>query len=212
MLSASKPVFNCSEENFQIGKYDFTISFANDLTEVLDHYVKVSPSDEDSIPYYSCVWDSALALAEYIVANEKLFVGNKVLELGCGLGLPSLCAARCKANVLATDYHPDNKEFFLKNVELNKLHTIEYSVLDWRNPAELGKFDFILGSDLIYERKMIPHLLECIKKYLAENGSFIYADPGRAALQEFTTELEKNNFKWKLKAVKDIYIIISSKN
>ncbi len=199
-------LFPCSEENITVGEFCFTLCMIRSLDEALDHYVKVSPSDTDRIPYFTRLWESAEALAGYILEHRELFSGKRVLELGCGLGLPSLCAARCGALVTASDFHPDNRAFFMRNARLNALVDISYHAMDWRQPDLSGKFDILLGSDLIYEKEMVSPLVNCVKRYLAPGGTFLYADPGRSTLQNFTSAMEETGLTWELIPVENIYL------
>src|SRR5688572_26276189 len=54
-------------------------------------------------PYWSQVWPSAIALSEFIVSNQQLVHNKNILELGAGLGLPSLVASKYAASVLCSD-------------------------------------------------------------------------------------------------------------
>ena len=62
----------------------------------------VAFDEDERIPYWADVWESAIVLAEEIAAVDG--TGQTLLELGCGLGLPSLAAARAGFGVTATDY------------------------------------------------------------------------------------------------------------
>jgi hypothetical protein len=53
-----------------------------------------------------------------------------VLELGCGLGLPSIVAARAGARVLATDGSPDAVAFAAHSLALDELDG-EVARVDW---------------------------------------------------------------------------------
>lgn len=207
----AQPIFAHEEETLLLAGHSFRLCKLQDLDTILEHYVRQSAKTE-RIPYYTQLWDSALALGKYVLLNQELFVGKRVLELGCGLGLPSLCAAKAGAQVLATDFHPDNRGFFMKNVALNGLQNIVYCELDWRQPGLSDQFDCILGSDLIYEREMLPALLHCVKHFMGPQASFIYADPGRAALQEFSSSLEKLGMQGELLAIDEIYLQIWSRH
>ncbi|NBW96155.1 MAG: hypothetical protein EBR28_05355, partial [Planctomycetia bacterium] len=57
---------------------------------------------DERIPYWADVWESAIVLAEELAACDGR--GLSLLELGCGLGLPTLVAARARFSVTATDY------------------------------------------------------------------------------------------------------------
>jgi predicted nicotinamide N-methyase len=56
---------------------------------------------EEFLPYWAELWSSGVALA-HDVAGRSLR-GASVVELGCGLGLPSIAAALAGGRVLATD-------------------------------------------------------------------------------------------------------------
>ena len=139
-----------------------------DLDAALDHYVTTSPTDTDMIPYFSRLWESAKALAEYLADHPQLCLGQDVLEFGCGLGLPSMTAAKLGAHsVTATDYHPDNEPYLLRNAALNHISTITYHRLDWRHPDLTGSFPLAFGSDLIYDKDMVPALVDCVDRFTA---------------------------------------------
>jgi len=56
-------------------------------------------------PYWSVLWRSGVALAHEL--DGAPLRGVRVVELGCGLAVPSLAAARAGAQVLATDEAPE---------------------------------------------------------------------------------------------------------
>src|SRR4051812_5243115 len=92
-------------------------------------------------PYWSVLWRSGVALARELDADEagagaRPRAGTRVVELGCGLALPSIAAARLGATVLATDADPEALELAARNAELNGVH-IEAVTLDWTSPAAL---------------------------------------------------------------------------
>jgi predicted nicotinamide N-methyase len=141
-----------------------------------------------------------------MAARPELWPGRRVLELGCGLGLPSLVAARLGADVTATDFHPHNGPFFLANARENGLDRIRYERMDWRLPHLPGDFDIVLGSDLIYEPDMVAPFVGCATRYCVPGGLLLFADPGRKNLQRTCTALEKAGFTPALDAHGDIYV------
>jgi SAM-dependent methyltransferase len=107
------------------------------------------------VPYWSVLWRSGVALAREL--DREALRGRRVVELGCGLGIPSLAAARAGAHVLATDVDPEAVELVARNAELNGVE-IEAAAVDWTSDAateELaarGPFDLVLAADVLYER------------------------------------------------------------
>ena len=132
-------------------------------------------------PYWSVLWRSGVALAREI---ELLGVPARVIELGCGLGLPSLAAARAGADVLATDEEPEALELVAANAARNGLG-LRTRVADFTRPPQslgLGRFDLVLASDLLYERSSVAALLYLLPR-LAPVA--LVADPGRPAAAPF---------------------------
>ena len=85
-----------------------------------------------------------------------------MLELGCGLGLPSLVAATRGAVVTATDWASDAVELLRRNAGRNQL-VLRSEVHDWREPwAE--EFDLVLAADVLYEQRNVEPLLSRIRE------------------------------------------------
>src|SRR5574344_526722 len=103
-------------------------------------------------PIFGVVWPSAEVLANYIQNYD--FKDKRILEVGCGIGLSSLLLNKLNANITATDYHPEAEKFLDANTDLNEDEEIPFIRASWEDEfqKELGKFDLIIGSDLLYER------------------------------------------------------------
>ena len=129
-------------------------------------------------PYWAVLWRSGVALAEHIARSDLR--GQRVVELGCGLGLPSLAAARAGAEVLATDVDLDALDLLGRNAELNDL-VLETAAIDWNRPDDLlerAPFDLVIASDVLYEETVVDRL-EALMPRLARQAWL--ADPGRPA-------------------------------
>lgn len=140
---------------------------------------------DEYLPYWAELWPSAIALAR-TVAREPLG-GVRVLELGCGLALPALAAARTGAEVLATDWSRDAVAAAASNARDAGL-AIRTLVADWREPAPLlaaGPFDLVLAADVLYETRAVPPLLALLEALDAPR--VLLADPSRATAEPFLT-------------------------
>ena len=135
---------------------------------------------EALIPLFGWLWPSARVLAESVGVAP----GARVLELGCGLALPSLVCAAAGAEVLATDAHPDVPAFLAENLARNGL-SVEFRALDWRGADLAGTFDHVLASDVLYERALPELAAAVFARHLAPGGTGWLADPGRPWLEEF---------------------------
>jgi predicted nicotinamide N-methyase len=204
--AAAGPPFKTSLEVVKVGSLSLRLQVITNMDEAIEYYAETAPDDTTQIPYYTRLWESAQALAEVMAARAELWPGRRVLELGCGLGLPALVAARLGAEVTATDFHPHNGPFFLANARENGLDRIRYERLDWRLPHLPGDFDIVLGSDLIYEADMVAPFVSCATRYCLPGGLLLFADPGRKNLQRTCTALEGAGFTSSLEPRGEIYV------
>lgn len=129
-------------------------------------------------PIFGIVWPSSLVLAHHIVNYD---IGSKrILEVGCGTALSSLLLNRRQADITATDYHPEAQGFLNRNTELNGDRLIPFERTGWAdNNDSLGRFDLIIGSDLLYEDEHIELLADFIKDHSNHECEVIIVDPGR---------------------------------
>jgi len=143
-------------------------------------------------PYWAVLWRSGVALAREL-DGERLG-GVRVVELGCGLGAPSLAAARAGASVLATDGSDDALTLLARSARANGVR-VETARTDWASPGELlerAPFDLVLAADVLYERAAVAQLLSLVPR-LAPRAWL--ADPGRPAADAF---LEQARRRWQV--------------
>jgi predicted nicotinamide N-methyase len=137
---------------------------------------------DEALPYWAELWPSGLELARRL--SGRALHGARVVELGCGLGLPSLVAAACGARVLATDWSSAALELLERNAAANGLRLRTLRV-DWAAPEELlelAPFDLVLAADVCYERRNVALLLELMPQLGPEAW---LADPGRSFTDAF---------------------------
>jgi predicted nicotinamide N-methyase len=153
-----------------------------------DHQVEWAPL----APYWSVLWRSGVALARELDGED--LHGLRVVELGCGLAVPSIAAARGGAEVIATDGDIDALGLVERNAAANGVK-LETAAVDWADPDELverGPFDLVLGTDILYERPSVALLLELLPR-LAPVAWM--ADPGRPAADAF---MEQASRRWSI--------------
>jgi predicted nicotinamide N-methyase len=147
-----------------------------------DDYVR-----DERLPYWADLWPSAQILANEV--RTMRLAGQRVLELGCGLGIVAVAATLAGAEVTATDYYDDATLFARLNVAEATGQAIRTRMVDWTAmPADLGKFDVVLASDVLYEHRYAALVAGAIAATLVRGGEAIVADPGRIALEEFLEE------------------------
>lgn len=140
-------------------------------------------------PYWSVLWRSGVALAREL--DGVALRGLRVVELGCGLAVPSLAAARAGADVLATDGCPDALALVARNARLNDVR-VATAKTDWTESDELlrrAPFDVVLAADVLYERDSVAPLLSLLPRLAPDVW---LADPGRPAAGEFLEQAARD--------------------
>ena len=141
-------------------------------------------------PYWSVLWRSGVALAREL--DVIAMGGLRVVELGCGLAVPSIAAARDGAEVLATDGCAEALTLVARNAQANGVR-LETAMVDWAEPGELVRqapFDLVLAADVLYERANVALLLALLPRLGPEAW---LADPGRPAAGVF---MEQAHSRW----------------
>ncbi|MDO9234644.1 MAG: SAM-dependent methyltransferase [Aquabacterium sp.] len=147
-------------------------------------------------PLFGLLWPSGLQLAQYM-ANRPLRSGERVLEIGCGLALASLIVHRQGVDVTASDCHPMASTFLKKNLILNALPPMPYTLGNWSQLAPSGidgRFDLIMGSDVLYERDDDGILPLFIEHHAHATAEVLIIDPDRGNRPAFSRRMQAMGF------------------
>lgn len=158
------------------------------------------------------IWSAALILARWM--KTKQWGDTTVLELGAGCGVPGLAVATslpAPKRVYLTDLNPKSVENLKHNVELNELNNATSMVMDWVDKSSWpqDKLDCVIGSDLIYQKSLVPLLVTVVRGLLKPNGRFYYVAPqtGRAGLDEFIDSMKEVSTDYKMEIASKEYHI-----
>ncbi len=157
---------------------------------------------DEYLPYWAELWPSAIALARAVARRE--LGGRRVLELGCGLGLPGLAAAVGGARATLTDWAPEAVVAARDNAARNQVG-VEALVCDWRAPEALvarAPWDLVLLADVLYEARNVAPLLELLPRLGRE---VLLADPDRATAAPF---LEAATDRWHFTTTRDDRVLV----
>jgi len=149
---------------------------------------------DERLPYWAELWPSALALSRNF--SKRDLTGMRTIELGCGVGLPTVVALARGATVLATDHYEAALAFTAYNARKNLGREPDLVLLDWRAPdiASLGTFDLVLAADVLYERKNAAALAGLVPRLLAPGGEAVFADPRRDDAPFFLAAMKELGF------------------
>lgn len=177
-------------QTIEFGKIDIHVRSLRDNQEFADDsgLAESLGISSASWPLFGIVWASGQVLAQemfnYDIANKR------ILEVGCGIALASLILNHRHADITATDCHPEAEAFLAINTELNHDNKIPFTRTGWSDElSELGKFDVIIGSDILYESEHVDLLSVFINQHAAEHCEVIVVDPGRGHHAKFSKKM-----------------------
>ncbi|GLX83688.1 class I SAM-dependent methyltransferase [Thalassotalea eurytherma] len=189
------PSLRIRYQTIEVGKNDIHLCTLRDKQQFSD------PNDEAldlgissaSWPIFGVVWPSSVVLANHVLGLNTS--GKRILEVGCGMALTSHLLNKQQADITATDYHPEVEGFLERNTQLNNGNKIDFERVDWEDDSsDLGLFDLIIGSDLLYEDQHIALLAQFIENHTHPKSQVILVDPGRGRKNKLTKQMTAFGF------------------
>lgn len=150
---------------------------------------------KERLPYGVVLWPAAIVLAHEVAGRAEIFRDKRVLELGTGTGLPGIVAASFGARVVQTDGHEMAMSVCMRNGDRNGVAEIDYHLADWTDWKDARRYEWILGSDILYGDAMHPHLRRIFESNLAPGGRVLLSDPFRAVSLRLLEGLEADGWK-----------------
>jgi len=187
-----------AEETVVLGDRALSILRPRDGESLLDE--DAFATRDEYLPYWVELWPSGLALARAI--HGRSLRGARVVELGCGLALPSIAAALAGGRVLSTDWSAEAVALATENARRNGAE-LEADVVSWYEPEELvqrGPWDLVLAADVLYEARNVPVLEELLPRLVGARGEIWLADPGRPTGEGF---LVRAHERWSVRTTYD---------
>ena len=144
---------------------------------------------DEFMPYWAELWPAGIMVAEDVAGQDVR--GLRVVELGCGLGIPSIVAALGGAQALGTDWAPAALALLRENGARNGVD-VETLEVDWTQPAQLlerAPFDLAVCSDVLYEPRNVEALLDLLPRLAPE---VVLGEPGRQTAGAFFLGAERD--------------------
>jgi predicted nicotinamide N-methyase len=181
-----------------IDDYRFQIDRPADSDKLFDHpWVRSAYAADEYVPYWPTLWPAARMLAKSVVREpwERHLLPLRVLEVGCGLGLAGIACLARGLPVTFSDVDETALAFAAANARLNGFTEGYRTIpLDFRAPPEGEQYPVVIGSDLMYEARLVEPLVELLRVVLAPGGVCLIADPDRLAARVFKWKLEEAGY------------------
>ena len=192
-LETSAGDFTLQEYRLRSGGREWT-AWHTGAVLTFDDEQRVIGAATDRLPYGVSLWPSAIALAHEVAAREADFRGRSALELGSGTGLPGIVAASLGARVVQTDRDELALHLGEKNAGRNGVAGIELRLADWTTWDVPGRFDWILGADILYGASLHGDLRKVFAASLAPGGRILLADPLRPMSLRLLEAMEREGW------------------
>lgn len=193
--AAATPAYQVKFETLNLGGLDYRIRSLLDRQQFSDPDGSAERAGISSAawPLFGLVWPSAHILAGAMQVFD--IEGKRILEIGCGLALASLVLRRREADITASDCHPLAAAFLVENLLLNGLAPIDFNTGSWHDhDPELGAFDLIIGSDVLYEQDRDGVLPRFIERHSNEHTEVIVVDPDRGNRAKFSRRMADQGY------------------
>jgi predicted nicotinamide N-methyase len=153
----------------------------------LDRFVDQGDVFHD-FPLWVKIWEASIVLADHL-AGMPVNPERRFLEIGCGVGVVGIVAAAFGHRITMTEYNSDALDFARANVHTNlsadNAAGIEIARLDWNRPRLEGRFDAIVGSEVIYKETDFQAILKLFETCLRPSGGIVLAEGVRKTSLEF---------------------------
>ncbi len=157
----------------------FRFYVPSDLEPLLDEGTSTS-----NFPLWARIWEPSIVLAQHLATLPPEHSGN-CLEIGAGLGVAGIIAARFGHSVTITEYDDIAMQFAKANAILNECPETAVKRLDWHDPQLDTKYRTIFGSEIVYRKEDYGALLKLFHAYLEPGGLIVLAEGLRRTSMEF---------------------------
>ncbi len=158
---------------------------------VADHDALLAASDGlSAFPFGLLLWESAIVLADVVAERVCEFEHASVLELGAGVGLAGLAAARAGATVLQTDHSAEALAVCRANAAANRMTGVTQALADWTSWPLTQRFGIVLGADVLYDAGLFQDLADVLERSVGACGTAIFTDPARPHTGAFVTLMQ----------------------
>jgi predicted nicotinamide N-methyase len=151
---------------------DLVLSFYKPAS--IDRFIN-KDNPMDNFPMWAKVWEASAMLASHLYHLQSN-ARQTMLEIGCGLGMTGIAAAKAGHRVTMTEINPDALDFARANAHLNGCPDIPIASMDWNAPRLSGRFDYIFGSATVYKQTDIAGLERLFDRYLKPGGTIILGE------------------------------------
>ncbi len=170
LMSIAQARFPVNFETIKIGSYSLDILQISDLEAYIDHLGAVTPENKGlELPFWAKIWPTSILLSYYVQKLPPTKI-DSILELGSGVGLCGLFAARHGFQVTISDNHDDALLFSQINILKNNLSgQARVQPIDFTRDVLSSRFPFIMGSEILYRESTYTPLIKFLIGHISHS-------------------------------------------
>ena len=158
------------------------------VKEVYASLIKIDPNTP--FPFWAKLWPSSIALVNVLENNPEWIKDKQVLELGAGVGLPSLMLAGIAKSIQVSDYADEAVALLQKNIAHLNLMNVQALQLDWNHVPLSIQPDVLILSDVNYDPSEFDTLIQIITNKMMDGCTILLSTPQRIMASPFVQALE----------------------
>jgi predicted nicotinamide N-methyase len=158
------------------------------VKEIYESMVKIEANTP--FPFWAKLWPSSIALVNVLENNPDWIKDKQVLELGAGIGLPSLMLAGLAKSIQVSDYADEAVALLQKNIAHLNLKNVQALQLDWNHLPLSIQPDVLILSDVNYDPSEFDTLIQIITNKIMDGCTILLSTPQRIMASPFIQELE----------------------
>ncbi len=174
-----------------VGDDDVALWRVADLERYVDRDALLRAEHPAEPPYWAHAWSGGHLLAEIVPARA-----GRVIEIGCGLGLPGIVAARRGADVVFVDQERAPLAFVRESLRANGCRARGLVVADFMRCAWGARFDVVLAAEVLYDRECFGRVADALADLVVPGGVVLLADGHRIDTARFYDEAARRGFTW----------------
>lgn len=180
VFAGPPPQWSGKSLTVRLGGRTFRLEREEDMEALWERVGDEDFGEDERMPYWAELWPASLLLCQWLFAKNPEISGKACLDLGCGLGLTAMAGAAAGGRVAAMDY----EWRAVRQARVNAVRNLDappfFTRMDWRAPAfRPGSFEFVWGSDILYETRFHATLTPLLATLPAPGGRIWLAEPVR---------------------------------
>ncbi len=176
LLALAQTLYPVHFEPVSLGEVAVDILQISDLSSHIDQLMARSSGQKKiSLPFWAKIWPASFPMSLLLTRIDPASA-PRLLEIGAGVGLCGLVAARRGFAVAITDIEPEALLFIRVSILKNGLEATARAVhLDFMTGSLEERFDAIVASEALYIPDSHEPLTKCLTTHLAPGGQVLMA-------------------------------------